>query len=147
MTHAPDLTCRLLRNTYKQHPCDQAFKAFQFTPTERTRYPHSNMETVKNVVASVNEGVASVAKSAQEALGTVHDKVGCACMLVTLPARSLVALRSQNPLCHHTKPTSSGCSLQAAESAHTGPQKVDEVSCSVDTCLPTRGWCLCLESL
>lgn len=43
------------------------------------------METVKNVVASVNEGVASMAKSAQEALGTVHDKVRCACMLVTLP--------------------------------------------------------------
>lgn len=37
------------------------------------------METVKNVVASVNEGVANVAKSAQEALGTVHDKVGVGC--------------------------------------------------------------------
>jgi hypothetical protein len=33
------------------------------------------METIKNVVASVNEGVANMAQSAQEALGTVHDKV------------------------------------------------------------------------
>ncbi len=33
------------------------------------------METVKNIVSSVNEGVASMAKSAQESLGTVHDKV------------------------------------------------------------------------
>ena len=50
---------------------------------------HSAMDTIKNVVASVNEGVASMAQSAQQALGTVHDK--------------------------------------AAESAQTGPQKVDEV--------------------
>lgn len=34
------------------------------------------METIKNVVASVNEGVANLAQSAQEAMGTVHDKVG-----------------------------------------------------------------------
>jgi hypothetical protein len=33
------------------------------------------METVKNIVASVNEGVAGMAQSAQEVLGTVHDKV------------------------------------------------------------------------
>lgn len=33
------------------------------------------METVKNVVASVNQGVANLAQSAQEAMGTVHDKV------------------------------------------------------------------------
>lgn len=31
-------------------------------------------ETIKNIVAAVNEGVASVAERAQEALGTVHDK-------------------------------------------------------------------------
>lgn len=31
-------------------------------------------ETIKNVVAAVNEGAASVAARAQEALGTVHDK-------------------------------------------------------------------------
>lgn len=37
------------------------------------------METVKNVVASVNEGVASMAQSAQESLGTVHDKVSHSC--------------------------------------------------------------------
>jgi hypothetical protein len=34
------------------------------------------MDTIKNVVASVNEGIASAAQSAQEALGTTHDKVG-----------------------------------------------------------------------
>lgn len=44
------------------------------------------METVKNVVASVNEGVAAVAGKAAEALGTVQDKVSCPCIHLTAVA-------------------------------------------------------------
>jgi hypothetical protein len=57
-------------------------------------------DTLKNVVAAVNEGVANVAERAQEALGTVHDK--------------------------------------AADSAQTGPQKVDEVGVALRLLLLLR---------
>lgn len=54
----------------------QAHKPFAATTTSRSplNKKQTTMETVKNAVAAVNEGVASIAQSAAESLGTVHDK-------------------------------------------------------------------------
>lgn len=95
------------------------------------------METVKNIVSSVNEGVANMAASAQEALGGVHDKVGG-----WVPAAWTCEHGAHEPLCccgalpMHGCLSPSLCALQAVENAQTAPQKVDEVrwSCVVECC-------------
>jgi hypothetical protein len=75
------------------------------------------METIKNVVASVNEGVANLAQSTQEAMGTVHDKVDASSLRAAhcaAPGRACCAVSTAvHALCHSSIQLSNLAAVQA----------------------------------